>query len=541
MNTDDWRSLKALPPSLHLDPSLTALEEISKMGISPDDLVFGGGDGPTSGTPSEAGSSDGSNSVELSELLGMALDDVLAQDNQPVLHDAELDAIFASADGSAPEDTSPKLPALALGDAAEVLQTEACSTPEPTTASSPRTGAYDGIRLEVAFAKHFSLEGVDDCDSLVIKGRMVEVSAALIDERTGKRAVDAPPLQLGITIVYANGFEVEDLPNAGNEPLIEVLDVPQPWTDAQVTRAAAAVLRSGGGGGSSEAAAAVPRGGVAVGALGDGAGATAAAAGDDAQSAAATTTTDATALASPPSEGAAAASSSLARPAALKPESGSAAHATQRRKRALAFARLTAGAAAAAAPMRTVRGLATTHQGVALFRVKVNVLTSMRRGAFFRLCVFPADVALCNGAQALCAQTAAMKTLCKPPRGGVAGLPPAALAPALAPTPTQTLSTSESRGATAPPSIPPSSAPPSDAETAALAARVEEQLVTINRLRTSNSKLLEELSRVRSSLAAGGAGQGVGGKPGGESAAQSTNCVAGAEHRKRGGATRRRQ
>jgi hypothetical protein len=64
----------------------------------------------------------------------------------------------------------------------------------------------------------------------------------------------SPRLQLGITLIYEDGAEVEDLVHAGTEPLIEVLGVQPPWTDevraprlavASARRRAAAGARRG--------------------------------------------------------------------------------------------------------------------------------------------------------------------------------------------------------------------------------------------------------------------------------------------------------
>jgi len=46
----------------------------------------------------------------------------------------------------------------------------------------------------------------------------------------------------------------------------------------------------------------------------------------------------------------------------------------------------------------------------------VNVLSSMRHGSLFRLCVFPAEVDLCESHPNLCCTTKPIRTLCKKPR-----------------------------------------------------------------------------------------------------------------------------
>lgn len=418
------------------------------MGIQPADLDLDEDDAPSSSaTLSDSGTScDGSAGAQreaLSELLGITpqqCSEMLGQLDAPqCLISPALDAGFVRADADA-----------ALAGAQDEA---ACS--------ALAAEAFRGLRLEASFTAHHPLEGADGCDSLVIKGRAVDVSARLVRE-DGGAATDAPPLQLGITLVYAAGPEVEDLPNAGLEPLMEVLELAQPAASLQV-----GARRRGEG---RPAGAGAALGGSS--ARGDWSGC------EDVQSTAATMTTAATAAGGPAG---AAEATSLAAPPQPSAAAGSALgpSATQRRKRALA---VSPRAPTVAPPSRTVRGLATTAGGVAAFRVKVNVLTSMRRGALFRLCVFPADAALCAGGAALCAQTAAMKTLCKPPRA----LPPAAA---------HASSAAEARAAP--------SQPRPDPETANLSERAAQQLAIIDSLRTSNSQLLEELGRMRAASADG--------------------------------------
>jgi hypothetical protein len=263
----------------------------------------------------------------------------------------------------------------------------------------------------------------------------------------------SPRLQLGITLIYEDGAEVEDLVHAGLEPLIEVLDVQQPWTD--------------------EVRAPRP---------------------------------------------------------------------------AVASAHVRAHAHRRASPRDARQPPAAAQKGDAKFEVKLNVLSSMRRNALFRLCVFPAEVALCQARPDLCATTEQIKTLCKKPKASSALAPVEAaessrttsatiktqckkpkVSPVSSPGRAEPSRTTSAKpwalaSAAKPPAAeaaagaPPLGAPRGatmsgcsapgisrlDSEADRLAARVHAQVSQIESLSASNSALLEELARLRSQLTAVG-------------------------------------
>ncbi|KAG8458167.1 hypothetical protein KFE25_011698 [Diacronema lutheri] len=257
-----------------------------------------------------------------------------------------------------------------------------CAQPSPRDPpASPEAdkGPLGGLRLEAGFTPHFPLAGVASCDALVVTKRPVSVHARLLRKDTGELASDAPSLLLGVSLLYACGLEVEELPNAGSQPAIELID-PQAC------------------------------------------------------------------------------------------------------------------------------GGSRAEQGEARFKLKVNVLTSMRKGSFFRLALFPADPATCAAYPALSAQTATMKTLCKAPRAGVTP-PPAGRGgtraarqsgPSALPSPT-CAALALSAGKRGAPTLPPRLDAMSPAE---LADMVAMQDRTISSLEQRNAQLLNALREKRAELAA---------------------------------------
>lgn len=332
-----------------------------------------------------------------------------------------------------------------------------CAQPSPRDPpASPEAdkGPLGGLRLEAGFTPHFPLAGVASCDALVVTKRPVSVHARLLRKDTGELASDAPSLLLGVSLLYACGLEVEELPNAGSQPAIELID-PQACGGSRAEQVGAPAC-----GAPAQAAAGVPRG----------AGAAAAAA---------------------------AAPSNVAR--GSRDAGAATTHAASKRRLALARARLTA-------PERTARGVLRAAQGEARFKLKVNVLTSMRKGSFFRLALFPADPATCAAYPALSAQTATMKTLCKAPRAGVTP-PPAGRGgtraarqsgPSALPSPT-CAALALSAGKRGAPTLPPRLDAMSPAE---LADMVAMQDRTISSLEQRNAQLLNALREKRAELAA---------------------------------------
>mmetsp|Transcript_4973 Transcript_4973/g.14670 ORF Transcript_4973/g.14670 Transcript_4973/m.14670 type:complete len:364 (+) Transcript_4973:129-1220(+) len=264
--------------------------------------------------------------------------------------------------------TLSKLLGMTNQDIADVLVQLDDPEPEPPSNEGPEEGARDAsavtatgraqtliaggsgnrdlskLRLETRFDAHVNRSD----EALLIKARKADVHVSLRDE-AGCLVTDVP-LQLGICIVYdKTGLEVEELPNAGTEPLIEVLSEQQPWL---------------------------------------------------------------------------------------------------------------------------VNGEAT-------FEIKVNVLSSMRHGSLFRLCVFPAEVAVCEAHPSLCCTSKAIRTLCKKPRASP--LPAGQ---------NQDQDHDQDQDQS------------HDEEEDELNGRLEDQAKKISQLAQENNALMQELERLRAYLAA---------------------------------------